>query len=61
MTTHEATAINQELQDLGGLLTDLYARVATTAPGLAHTVAAMLAGSAHDFEQLAQQEAGRGA
>lgn len=51
--------IAAELQDLSGLLSDLYARIAAAEPGLAGPVAELLAASARDFGAVAAADPSR--
>lgn len=54
-TTQESTVINQELQDLDGLLTDLAQRIEKHEPGMAGPVARLLQASAAEFLGIGQR------
>jgi hypothetical protein len=56
MTTN-TTAIDHEIQDLDGLVADLYRRIARDEPGRAAQVARFLATSAGYFDLLAAADA----
>ncbi len=54
-TATETTVINQELQDLDGLLTDLAKRIEKHEPGMAGPVARLLQASAAEFMGIGQR------
>ncbi|MEF8697804.1 MAG: hypothetical protein V5B32_14175 [Candidatus Accumulibacter sp. UW26] len=60
MDTQQNQIIEQEIDDLNGLLADLYRRVARNAPDRAGEIAGALQASARQFAQLRHVEFARG-
>lgn len=52
MNTPQAQIIEQEIHDLSGLLSDLYRRVAASAPERADEIAGALADNARQFAEI---------